>query len=182
MLTKFEIKGEFMHAFKAINLFFLGALIGVELFLGIFGAKIIFYAPVSLADGGVVDMFARGMLMSAIFQALGYVMVAICALNLLYELVALRDNANFKQKISKIFLALINLALSLLFLLYYTSEILQVQNEIVQGAKSIEALASEEFRAFHAQSERLVKVLVIAQMLLFFLNFVSKKCVTQNKE
>lgn len=174
-----------MHAFKAINLFFLGALIGVELFLGIFVAKIVFYAPVSMADGGVVDMFARGMLMSAIFQSLGYVMVGICALNLLYELAALRENANFKQKISKIFLSLINLALSLLFLLYYTSGILQTQEEIRQGIASMEVLASEEFRAFHAQSERLVKVLVIAQMLLFFLNFrTTKACdkTTQNKE
>ena len=160
-----------MHAFKAINLFLLGSLIGVELFLGIFVAKIVFYAPVNMADGGIVDMFARGMLMSAIFDALGYVMVGICAINLLYELFALRENVDFKQKISKIFLAFINLALSLLFLLYYTNGILEVQEGIRMGKESIDTLSSDEFRAFHAQSERLVKVLVILQMLLFFLNF-----------
>lgn len=174
-----------MYAFKAINLFLLGSLIGVELFLGIFVAKIVFYAPVSMADGGIVDMFARGMLMSMIFKALGYVMVGICVINLLYELFTLRENGALKQKISKFFLALINLALSLLFLLYYTNGILEVQESIRMGQESIETLSSDEFRAFHAQSERLVKVLVILQTLLFFLDFrLTKKLyneITQNK-
>lgn len=175
-----------MNAFKAINLFLLGSLIGIELFLGIFVAQIVFYAPVSMADGGIVDMFARGMLMSMIFKALGYVMVGICVINLLYELFALRENLELKQKISNFLLALINLALSLLFLLYYTNGILEVQESIKMGKESIEALSSDEFRAFHTQSERLVKVLVILQTLLFFLNFrLIKKLynkTTQSKE
>lgn len=167
-----------MNALKAINLFALGSLIGAELFLGIFVAKIVFYAPVSMANGEIVDMFARGMLMSAIFQALSLVMVAVSGLNLLYELLALRENLDLKFKISKILLTLINLALSLLFALYYTNSILELQEGIVAGKQSIEVLSSDEFRAFHAQSERLVKVLVIAQMLLFFLSFkLTKKSV-----
>lgn len=167
-----------MNALKAINLFALGSLIGAELFLGIFVAKIVFYAPVSMANGEIVDMFARGMLMSAIFQALSLVMVAVSVLNLLYELLALRENLDLKFKISKILLALINLALSLLFALYYTNSILEIQEGIIAGKQGIEVLSSDEFRAFHAQSERLVKVLVIAQMLLFFLSFkLTKKSV-----
>lgn len=167
-----------MNALKAINLFALGSLIGAELFLGIFVARIVFYAPVSMANGEIVDMFARGMLMSAIFQALSLVMVAVSVLNLLYELLALRENLDLKFKISKILLALINLALSLLFALYYTNSILELQEGIIAGKQGIEVLSSDEFRAFHAQSERLVKVLVIAQMLLFFLSFkLTKKSV-----
>lgn len=167
-----------MNALKAINLFALGSLIGAELFLGIFVARIVFYAPVSMANGEIVDMFARGMLMSAIFQALSLVMVAVSVLNLLYELLALRENLDLKFKISKILLALINLALSLLFALYYTNSILEIQEGIIAGKQGIEVLSSDEFRAFHAQSERLVKVLVIAQMLLFFLSFkLTKKSV-----
>ncbi len=167
-----------MNALKAINLFALGSLIGAELFLGIFVARIVFYAPVSMANGEIVDMFARGMLMSAIFQALSLVMVAVSVLNLLYEFLALRENLDLKFKISKILLALINLALSLLFALYYTNSILEIQEGIIAGKQGIEVLSSDEFRAFHAQSERLVKVLVIAQMLLFFLSFkLTKKSV-----
>lgn len=167
-----------MNALKAINLFALGSLIGAELFLGIFVARIVFYAPVSMANGEIVDMFARGMLMSAIFQALSLIMVAVSVLNLLYELLALRENLDLKFKISKILLALINLALSLLFALYYTNSILEIQEGIIAGKQGIEVLSSDEFRAFHAQSERLVKVLVIAQMLLFFLSFkLTKKSV-----
>ena len=167
-----------MNALKAINLFALGSLIGAELFLGIFVAKIVFYAPVSMANGEIVDMFARGMLMSAIFQALSLIMVAVSVLNFLYELLALRENLDLKFKISKILLALINLALSLLFALYYTNSILEIQEGIIAGKQGIEVLSSDEFRAFHAQSERLVKVLVIAQMLLFFLSFkLTKKSV-----
>lgn len=167
-----------MNALKAINLFLLGSLIGVELFLGIFVAKIIFYAPVSMANGEIVDMFARGLFMSSIFKALGLVMVVISTINLLYELLSLREKAEIKSKISKILLSLINLALSLLFFLYYTNGILEVQESIIAGKESLEALSSDDFRAFHAQSERLVKALVILQMLLFFLSFrLTKKSV-----
>ena len=145
-----------MQAFKAINLFSLAALIGIELFLGIAVAKIIFYAPALTAESVVVDMFARGSLMSAIFANL-------------------RENSNKMQKISKILLALLNLALSLLFFLYYTRQIVQAQEAIMQGLQGVEVLASAEFRAFHAQSERLVKVLVVLQMVLFFVSFRTPK-------
>lgn len=185
-----------MQAFKAINLFSLAALIGIELFLGIAVAKIIFYAPALTAESVFVDMFARGSLMSAIFVALGYVMIAISGLNLLYEFANLRENSNKMQKISKILLALLNLALSLLFFLYYTRQIVQTQEAIMQGLQGVEVLASAEFRAFHAQSERLVKVLevlqaefrafhaqserlvkvlVVLQMVLFFVSFRTPK-------
>ena len=168
-------KGHEMQAFKAINLFALAALIGIELFLGIAVAKIIFYAPAPTADGAVVDMLARGTLMTAIFVALGYAMSAISGLNLLYELAAIRENSSTKQKISKILLALLNLALVLLFFLYYTRGIAQTQEAVMQGTQSIGVFASAEFRAFHAQSERLVKVLVVLQMVLFFMSFRSPK-------
>lgn len=175
-----------MQAFKAINLFSLAALIGIELFLGIAVAKIIFYAPALTAESVVVDMFARGSLMSAIFVALGYVMIAVSGLNLLYEFANLRENSNKMQKISKILLALLNLALSLLFFLYYTRQIVQAQEAIMQGLQGlqglqgVEVLTSAEFRAFHAQSERLVKVLVVLQMVLFFVSFRTPKTLAKD--
>ena len=45
----------------------------------------------------------------------------------------------------------------------------------MQGLQGVEVLASAEFRAFHAQSERLVKVLVVLQMVLFFVSFRTPK-------
>ncbi|TQR60358.1 DUF4149 domain-containing protein [Campylobacter troglodytis] len=156
---------------KAVNLLLLGGIIGIELFLGIVVAKIIFYTPLTVE----VDLFSRGLLMSGIFLAFAYVAVCVSALNLLFELVALRENFNARLKISKVFLALINLALSLLFLLYYTQPITELQESIMLGKESIEALASDEFKELHAQSERLVKVLVILQAILFFLSFKSAK-------
>lgn len=164
-----------MQGIKGINLLLLGSIVGIELFLGIVVAKTIFYAPIAMADGGVVDMFARGLLMSAIFLALAYVVVAVSALNLLYELMALRENFDKKLKISKIFIAVINLALSLLFLLHYTQPMIELQESIRLGNESIEVLSSEEFRNSHAQSERLMKILVILQAILFFLSFKSAK-------
>ena len=50
MNAKIYDKRTVMQAFKAINLFSLAALIGIELFLGIAVAKIIFYAPALTAE------------------------------------------------------------------------------------------------------------------------------------
>lgn len=160
---------------KAINLLLLGSVIGIELFLGVAVAKIIFYAPVSMSDGGGVDMFARGLLMSSIFLSLAYFVVGVSLVNLLFALLGLWEDLDKRLKISKFLLALINLALSLLFLLYYTQPIIELQESIRLGKESIEVLASDDFKTLHSQSERLVKVLVILQAVLFFLSFKSAK-------
>ena len=94
---------------------------------------------------------------------------------MLFALLGLWENLEKKLKISKFLLALINLALSLLFFLYYTRQIVQAQEAIMQGLQGVEVLASAEFRAFHSQSERLVKVLVVLQMVLFFVSFRTPK-------
>lgn len=162
-----------MQGLKAINLLLLAALVGVELFLGIVVAKAIFYAPLNHAvwNDPAFMMFDRGALMTGIFVAFGWVALVISVLNLGFELINLRQDAPRKFKISKLLLAVINLVLAGLFCLYYTREIAISVDAILQGLESVELFASAEFRDFHAQSERLVKVLVIFQVLLFFLNF-----------
>lgn len=162
-----------MQSLKAINLLLLGALVGVELFLGIVVAKAIFYAPLANAawsEAGL-EMFDRGALMTRIFVALGWMMVAVSVVNLGFELINLRAKFSKNAKLTKICLAVLNLALSLLFCFYYTREIALSVEAISQGLASVELFASEDFRAFHAQSERLVKVLVVFQAILFLVNF-----------
>ena len=128
-----------------------------------------------MSDGGGVDMFARGLLMSSIFLSLAYFVVGVSLVNLLFALLGLWEDLDKRLKISKFLLALINLALSLLFLLYYTQPIIELQESIRLGKESIEVLASDDFKTLHSQSERLVKVLVILQAVLFFLSFKSAK-------
>ncbi|EAH7779714.1 DUF4149 domain-containing protein, partial [Campylobacter coli] len=51
---------------KAINLFLLAAMIGIELILGIVVAPVIFY-PANLIGEGVLSHFQSGLMMTQIF-------------------------------------------------------------------------------------------------------------------
>lgn len=236
ILGIFQYKGHLMRAFKAINTLLLGSIIGIELFIGIVVAKIIFYPPL-IAAKPVIERFESGVLMTQIFIMFGYLLVFISAFGLLFELVNALKNAkceknsvnfienvsflgenlqnsnknsrilnensqNFSQTknnktastpqniattppqpvskshkytiITKILLAAAILALSLLFTFYYTAEIYTAQSAVISGLQDDATLQSADFRAFHAQSERLVKVLVCLQVILFFLNTLKK--------
>ncbi|HEF3520623.1 TPA: DUF4149 domain-containing protein, partial [Campylobacter jejuni] len=55
---------------KAVNLFLLGSIIGVELILGIVVAPVIFY-PANLIGEGVLSHFQSGLMMTRIFIKMG---------------------------------------------------------------------------------------------------------------
>ncbi|TQR34533.1 DUF4149 domain-containing protein [Campylobacter sp. MIT 99-7217] len=164
-----------MNAFKSIYLFLLAAVAGIELFSGIVVASAVFYTPLSLEDTPVIDFFGRGLIMGQIFYKLAFVILAVSLFSVIYELFALRQNYTKFEKILKILLVLAILALSLLFLFYYTQPMVYLQTEILQGIKSVDVLASDEFKTLHKQSELCVKVLLVLQVILFFLSYKSVK-------
>jgi len=164
-----------MNAFKSINLFLLAGVAGMELFSGIVVAVAVFYPPLSLGGAAVTDSFGSGLIMGQIFYKLAFVSLGVSVFNAIYELVALKLNYTNLEKILKILLVLLNLALSLLFVFYYTQPMLDIQAEILQGSQGLEVLVSEDFKSLHAQSELCVKVLLISQVILYFLSFKSAK-------
>lgn len=156
---------------KAINLLLLGSIIGIGLFLGIVVAASVFYPPTGLGGEAITDTFGSGLIMGQIFLKFGYVLVGIALINTIYELFFTEPSL----KIIKILLAVVILALSLLFVFYYTLPMLETQSLIIEGKAGLEALASQEFSAKHAQSEWLVKIILILQVALFFLSYKSAK-------
>ncbi|EAL7925103.1 DUF4149 domain-containing protein, partial [Campylobacter coli] len=59
---------------KAINLFLLAAMIGIELILGIVVTPVIFY-PANLIGEGVLSHFQSGLMMTQIFIKMGYLLI-----------------------------------------------------------------------------------------------------------
>ncbi|TKX29088.1 DUF4149 domain-containing protein [Campylobacter sp. MIT 12-8780] len=156
---------------KAINLLLLGSIIGIGLFLGIAVAVSVFYPPTGLGGEAITDAFGSGLIMGQIFLKFGYVLISIALINTIYELFF----AEASLKIIKILLAVVILALSLLFVFYYTLPMLETQSLIIEGKAGLEALAGEEFSTKHTQSEWLVKIILILQVALFFLSYKSAK-------
>ncbi|TXE88991.1 DUF4149 domain-containing protein [Campylobacter volucris] len=150
---------------KAVYLFLLASLIGIEISIGAFLAPTIFY-PEKFIGEGVLSHFQSGLLMTNIFVQFGYVLLAISALSLLIEIFSFKDkNFTFKINFSKFMLSLIILALSLLFVFYFSAYVLQAQ------ALGEEATQTQEFIKIHGASEIVMKIIMFAQVVLFFLNF-----------
>lgn len=164
-----------MNALKSINLLLLASIAGAELFSGVVVAVAVFYPPLSLGGAPVTDSFGSGLIMGQIFHKLAIASLAVSVFNALYELIALSQNYSKFEKILKILLVLLNLALSLLFVFYYTQPMLNLQAEILLGNQGIEVLASAEFQDLHKQSELCVKALLLSQVILYFLSFKSAK-------
>ena len=156
---------------KAINLLLLCSIIGIGLFLGIAVAVSVFYPPTGLGGEAITDVFGSGLIMGQIFLKFGYALISITLINTIYEIFL----AEPSLKIIKILLAVAILALSLLFVFYYTLPMLETQSLIIEGKAGLEALISEEFKTKHTQSEWLVKIILILQVSLFFLSYKSAK-------
>ena len=155
---------------KAINLFLLAALVGIELIVGIVVAKVIFY-PQNLIGEGVLSLFQSGLMMSQIFIQFGYVLIVISLINFLFELYSyFKDEAKFQLRFSKLALSLLIFILSLFFVFYFTAFIIQAQ------ALGESATQSDEFKSMHAASEVVMKIILIMQVFLYFLSFkIAKK-------
>ncbi len=131
---------------KAINLFLLAAMIGIELILGIVVAPVIFY-PANLIGEGVLSHFQSGLMMTQIFIKMGYLLIFVSIINLLFEIY------------------------SFAFVLYFTNTIIELQNLGEQATKS------QEFLSIHNASEVVIKIILLMQVFLYFLSFkIAKKC------
>ncbi|HDZ5007473.1 TPA: DUF4149 domain-containing protein [Campylobacter jejuni] len=150
---------------KAINLFLLASIIGVELILGIVVAPTIFF-PQNLIGEGVLSHFQSGLMMTQIFIKMGYLLIFVSVINFLYEIYSLmKDKIKFQTKISKLMLSLLILILSLIFVFYFTDNIIKLQNLGENATKT------QEFVSMHNVSEVVIKIILIMQVFLYFLSF-----------
>lgn len=155
---------------KAIYLFLIASLVGVEISIGAFVAPTIFF-PDNLIGSGVLTHFQSGQLMSAIFVKYNKFLIAICVISLIFEMVKFNNNKklSFYNRFSTLMIALLNLILGLLFVLFFTDYILSAQNN---GAA---ATVTTQFLQIHKASEWCMKIMMIAQVFLFFINFSREK-------
>lgn len=149
---------------KALYLLLLAALIGIEVSIGAFVAPTIFY-PQNIIGDGILTHFQSGQLMTNIFLKFNYVLIAVSVLAFVYELFSLRLNTKFALKFSSFMFSFINLALALSFVFYFTPYVLNAQ------ALGEAGTATAEFFQMHKASEFVMKVMMVAQILLFFIKF-----------
>ncbi|EAK5116347.1 DUF4149 domain-containing protein [Campylobacter upsaliensis] len=155
---------------KAIHLFLLAAMIGVELILGVVVAPVVFY-PQGLIGENVLSHFQSGLMMSDIFVKMGYVLLVVALFNALYELINFfKKKEKFQLRFSKFALSIIVLILALFFVFYFTAYILEAQK---MGESVIK---TAEFQSMHEASEVVIKIIVCMQIFLYFLSFkIAKK-------
>lgn len=154
---------------KAVNLFLLAAMIGIELILGIVVAPVIFY-PQNFIGDGILSHYQSGILMTQIFIKMGYLLLIVSIINILFEIFSyFREKFNFKIKFSKLILSLIILILSLVFVFYFTEQIISMQKLGEQ------ATTSTEFTGIHSASEITLKIILASQIFLYFLSFKIEK-------
>lgn len=72
---------------KAVNLFLLASIIGVELILGIVVAPTIF--PQNLIGEGVLSHFQSGLMMTQIFIKMGYLLIFVSVVNFYMKFILL---------------------------------------------------------------------------------------------
>lgn len=155
---------------KQIYLFLLAAIVGVELSVGVFLAPTLFHANDILGEV-LLTRLQSGLLMSSVFIKFNYCLLVVAVLAALMESVGFfKEKAGFKKRFSKLMLALIILVLSLLFIFYFSSYILEAAKEGMKGVNM------GEFEKMHKASEYTLKIILIAQIFLFFLSFdIAKK-------
>lgn len=139
-------------------------MIGTELTLGILVAPVIFL-PQSIIGEGVLTHFMSGQMMTKIFLKFNYVLLFVSAFVAVSELFDLRKKLAFSLKFSTFMLSFLNLALALSFVFIFTPFIVQAQG---LGA---EATQTAEFAKMHSTSEYVMKVMLILQLILFFVKF-----------
>lgn len=145
---------------QKIYQFLLAGIIGIELILGIVVAPAIFY-PKGLED--VLSHFQSGMIMANIFSQFGYILVTVSGLCLLYELL------NYRGYYLRIFISLAIVLLSVIFVFYFCSYILQAQ------ALGETATSTPHFQEVHTWSEYTLKATLLLQCILFFTPFSTRR-------
>lgn len=151
-----------MVKFRSFYLLLLGICIGAELAIGIFMAPVIFY-PSQYIGEGVLSHYQSGQLMTQVFLKYNVMLIFISSLIFLFEIVNLKNSESFNYKISAFFLALIITLLAMAFVFYFTPYILDAQKI------GVEATATTEFASMHKASEFVMKAMMLAQVVLFFI-------------
>ena len=136
-------------------------MIGTELTLGILVAPVIFF-PQSIIGEGVLTHFMSGQMMTKIFLKFNYVLLFVSAFVAVGELFDLRKKLAFSLKFSTFMLSFLNLALALSFVFIFTPFIVQAQG---LGADAT------QFAKMHSASEYVMKVMLVLQLILFFVKF-----------
>ena len=139
-------------------------MIGTELTLGILVAPVIFF-PQNIIGEGVLTHFMSGQMMTKIFLKFNYALLFVSAFVAVSELFDLRKKLAFSLKFSTFMLSFLNLALALSFVFIFTPFIVQAQS---LGA---EATQTAEFAKMHSTSEYVMKVMLVLQLILFFVKF-----------
>lgn len=159
--------------FLNIYLFLLAMVIGIEVSIGVFLAPTIFF-PQNIIGEGFLSHFQSGQLMTNVFVKYNYVLIVVSVIGFIYESINLKFDTSFYKKISSFLLSFIVLVLALAFVFYFTDYILQAQK---LGA---EATQNEQFAKIHSASELVMKIMMISQILLFFIKFPCVCCSTKN--
>ena len=139
-------------------------MIGTELTLGILVAPVIFF-PQSIIGEGVLTHFMSGQMMTKIFLKFNYVLLFVSAFVAVSELFDLRKKLAFSLKFSTLMLSFLNLALALSFVFIFTPFIVQAQG------LGTDATQTAEFAKMHSASEYVMKVMLVLQLILFFVKF-----------
>ncbi|XGQ70612.1 DUF4149 domain-containing protein [Campylobacter hepaticus] len=154
---------------KAINLFLLATMVGIEIILGIVVAPAIFY-PQKFIGEGILNHYQSGLIMTQIFVKMGYSLIIISTIHFLFELYSyIKNDFPFYIKFSKLMLSILILILSLIFVFYFTYTIIDFQN---LGEQIIN---EQKFISIHNASETVIKIILIMQVFLYFLNFKNIK-------
>ena len=139
-------------------------MIGTELTLGILVAPVIFF-PQNIIGEGVLTHFMSGQMMTKIFLKFNYILLFVSAFVAVSELFNLRKKLAFSLKFSTFMLSFLNLALALSFVFVFTPFIVHAQS---LGA---EVTQTAEFAKMHSASEYVMKLMLVLQLILFFLKF-----------
>ncbi|RAZ57210.1 DUF4149 domain-containing protein [Campylobacter hyointestinalis] len=152
-----------MRNLKNSYLFLLALIIGVEISIGAFLAPVLFF-PAKYIGEGVLSLFQSGQLMTQVFLKYNTLLIAVCLVSIIYELINLIKNKedSFNFKFSAFMLSFIVLGLASSFAFYFTPYIV--------NAQSLGELATttNDFARIHKASEIVMKIMIIAQTILFF--------------
>lgn len=147
-----------VKSFITIYIVFIGIALGVEIAAGAFVAPVIFH-PERYLGTGVLTHFQSGILMTQVFLKTNMLMSIVALYSIAYELLAWMKKHKDSVSLVLSFSALI---LTSLFVFYYTTFIVDAQ---ILGAQ---ATATPEFAKMHQESEWVIKILMMVQIVLLF--------------
>ncbi|AII14543.1 hypothetical membrane protein (DUF4149 domain) [Campylobacter iguaniorum] len=148
---------------RKIYIFLLAMIVGMEISIGAFLAPVVFF-PASIIGEGVLTHFQSGQLMTQVFLKFNNVLLVVSVVAIVYEGLNLRNkDESFAKKISSFMLALIALILALAFIFYFSAYVVEAQKLGAQATSSV------EFAKMHKASELVMKIMMIAQAMLFYI-------------